>query len=68
MSGVGNALLLAGASLLLGSVVFLLAAGLGRAEPSTPRTARRLAVKVRVTWVVLAVSVVAVCAGSWLGD
>ncbi|MGI5499957.1 hypothetical protein [Lentzea sp. CA-135723] len=66
MHGVGGALLLAGASLLVGSAAFLLAFALVKGEPATRRTARRLAVKVRVTQVVAVLAAVAVCAGFWL--
>ncbi|GHH39363.1 hypothetical protein [Lentzea cavernae] len=62
----GNALLLAGSSLVAGSILFLLTARLGRDFPTTPGERRRLVRKTQLTRVVLLLSVVAVCAGWWL--
>jgi len=62
----GNALLLAGSSLFAGSLLFLLAARLGRDFPRTPAERRRLMRKTRLTRVVLLLSAVATCAGWWL--
>ncbi|GLY50571.1 hypothetical protein [Lentzea sp. NBRC 102530] len=66
MQGVGGASVLAGASLLVGSAAFLVAFVLVRDEPASLRTARSLAFKLRVTWVVVVLAAVAVCAGLWL--
>ncbi|MFD4672563.1 hypothetical protein ACFWNN_22745 [Lentzea sp. NPDC058450] len=66
MHGVGGALVLAGASLLVGSAAFLLAFALVRDDPTLPRTARGLVLKLRVTQAVMVLAAVAVCAGLWL--
>ena len=53
MTTAGNALLLAGTAVFVGSAVFFQAVRVSNGVQVTPRTTRRLAVKIRVTRVLL---------------